>query len=132
MNHPTAPMATATVTALSSCRQLSHPARHHRRVSSLRIAGSVRCSTTGHVMSARLHTLKEHWGGKCYRMAAMPPKKARATTHRTRRHAPHAPPRTGPHTPPRTATRGLAQLSLSTPMPREHALRAAHTASAPR
>ena len=106
MNHPTAPMATATVTALSSCRQLSHPARHHRRVSSLRIAGSVRCSTTGHVMSARLHTLKEHWGGKCYRMAAMPPKKARATTHRMRHHAPHAPPRTA-----RAATHGPAHAA---------------------
>ena len=40
--------------------------------------GGVRCTTTRHVMAARVHTLEEHWGGKRYRMASRPPKKVGA------------------------------------------------------
>ena len=102
------------------------PAPHHRIFSSLRMAGSVRCSTTGHVMSARLHTLEEHWGGKRYRLAAMPPKKARAApTRRTRHHASHTPPRAGPHTPPHTVIHNHAQ-SYTTMHSHTHASNCPH------
>ena len=114
------PWATQPLPYLPCC-----PAPHHRIFSSLRMAGSVRCSTTGHVMSARLHTLEEHWGGKRYRLAAMPPKKARAAPTR-RTNAPHTA-HAATRRPAHAATHSHTQPCTAT-----HTTRTAHTAPASR